>query len=394
MPVLPSIPAHPPRLLGLVNGDPSSPATSSSVALPLLDAVARRYVLVDRRNVGLTPIQRYGLAAATFHPDRRRWLNRYDWNLTAAVRIRSANAWREVERVSEPFDLALQVYGQFRTLGAPYVLYTDNTVALSRRDYPRWVDVRSRALARLYAWERRLYGDALHVFAAGTPTRDSVTGFYGVPEERVSAVGGGARFPPVAELPRGRREPIVLFVGKEWHRKGGDVLVEAFRAVRAQIPGARLRIVGTEEAPRDEPGVEVLGKVGGRAVLAEVYASARVFCLPSRFDPYAGVVTEAMAFGLPCVVTRVGALDEIVVDGETGLVVPREDPAALARALGALLEDPDRAARMGAAGHARVRTHQNWDAVVQRMAPILERLTAELRDRAGVKDHAASVGVA
>src|SRR6185295_2888197 len=132
--------------------------------------------------------------------------------------------------------------------GAPYVLYIDNTVELSRRHWPQWVDVTGKELERLYDWERRLYREAIHVFAQGTPHADSVVDFYGVPRDRTSVVGAGANFDPLPELPRDRpREPIVLFVGGDWLRKGGDVLIEAFRAVREKLPEARLQVVGTEE---------------------------------------------------------------------------------------------------------------------------------------------------
>ena len=97
----------------------------------------------------------------------------------------------------------MQIFGLFQTRGAPYVIYIDNTAELSRRHWPDWVAVEGRALERLYDWERQLYGQALHVFAQGTPHADSVTSFYGVPEERVSVVGGGANFEVLPELPSG-----------------------------------------------------------------------------------------------------------------------------------------------------------------------------------------------
>jgi glycosyltransferase involved in cell wall biosynthesis len=83
-------------------------------------------------------------------------------------------------------------------------------------------------------------------------------------------------------------------------------------------------------------------------------------------------VTEAMAYELPCVVTSVGGLSEIVLDGETGLIVPPEDPVALAGALLRVLDDREHAAWLGRNGRARVERHQNWDAVVERMQPSLE----------------------
>lgn len=353
------------------------PATGSgSAAKFVLDALSRRYEMVARSGVELSSAQRALVAAATFHPDRSRWRSRFNWQRHLALDLRSRNSAAAVRKAGASGDLVFQVFGLFRTRGAPYVLYIDNTIELSRRHYPQWVDTGERNLERLYAWERELYGRARHVFAQGGPHARSVTDFYGVPSGRVSVVGGGANFDPLPP-PSGRAtEPVILYVGSDWVRKGGDMLLEAFAVVRERVPGARLRIVGTTAPPSGLPGVEVLGTIRDRDRLAELYRGARAFCLPSRYDPYGLSISEAMAYGTPCVVTRVGALDEVVIDGETGVVVPPADPAALADALLRLLADPAHAARLGAAGRERVERYLNWDAVVERMAPDLERVVA------------------
>jgi glycosyltransferase involved in cell wall biosynthesis len=362
------------RLVGLAQDDPAVPTTGSGAAAKfVLDALARRYDMVGRAGVELTPLQRRLVALATFHPDRVRWRSRFNWHRQLALDLRSRNSSRRVGQVADEFDLVFQVFGLFRTRGAPYVLYVDNTAQLSRRHYPPWVETSERNLQRLYDWERRLYGEARHVFAQGSPHAASVVDFYGVSSERVSVVGGGANFEPLPELGSEDRAPVVLYVGRDWPRKGGDTLIEAFRAVRERVPEATLQIVGTGEAPSGEPGVEVMGTIRDRARIAELYRQCRVFCLPSRYDPYGLSISEAMAYGAPCVVTRVGALDEVVIDGETGLVVPKDDGAALAAALERLLEDAPYAARLGKAGRERVERFLNWDAVVARMAPGLER---------------------
>jgi glycosyltransferase involved in cell wall biosynthesis len=216
----------------------------------------------------------------------------------------------------------------------------------------------------------------------GRPPAESVVSFYGVPEERVSVVGGGVAFDELPEHSTRPREPLVLYVGADWRRKGGDRLIEAFRSVRAGRPDARLAIVGTQE-PSPEPGVEVLGRVADREALADLYARASVYCLPSRFEPYGLSLLEAMAHGLPCVVTDVGALPEIVADGETGLVVPPDDNLGLSAALHRLLDDPRYARRLGAGGRERVERELSWDAVVQRMRPGLERAAGRRPARGG-----------
>jgi glycosyltransferase involved in cell wall biosynthesis len=81
------------------------------------------------------------------------------------------------------------------------------------------------------------------------------------------------------------------------------------------------------------------------------------------------------------VVTRVGALDEIVLDGETGLVVPPEDVGTLASALARLLDDDRYARRLGTNGRSRMEHHHTWDAVVERMTPALERAAASAPPR-------------
>ena len=101
------------------------------------------------------------------------------------------------------------------------------------------------------------------------------------------------------------------------------------------------------------------------------YARAGIFVFPSLWhEPFGIPVIEAMAAGLPVVATRAGALPEVVVDGETGILVERGDSAGLADAIGTLLADPQLRQRMGAAGRRRVQQLFTWDRSVAR----LERL--------------------
>src|SRR3954471_10820042 len=145
------------RLLGLAQEDPRVSVTGSgAVAKFLFDALARRHELVDRRGVDLTPLQRHLLAAASFPPDRERWRTRFNWGGRVALGLRSRNAARLLRQVSEPFDFVVQTCGLMATRAPPYVIYTDNTVELSRRHWPAWVDVDGRPLERIYDCERRL----------------------------------------------------------------------------------------------------------------------------------------------------------------------------------------------------------------------------------------------
>src|SRR6266511_253793 len=100
------------RLLGLAQEDPRVPLTGSgATAKFLFDALERRHDLVDRRGVDLSPIQRYLLAAVSFHPDRDRWRTRFNWGGRVALGLRSRNSGRAVRQVRHPFDLAVQAFG-------------------------------------------------------------------------------------------------------------------------------------------------------------------------------------------------------------------------------------------------------------------------------------------
>ena len=101
-----------------------------------------------------------------------------------------------------------------------------------------------------------------------------------------------------------------------------------------------------------------------------------VFVLPSRSEGLGLVAVEAMAAGRPVVASCTGGLPEVVVDGETGLLVEPEDPVALARAIRMLLADPDRAARMGAAGRQRVRERFSAERMARETAALYEELMA------------------
>jgi glycosyltransferase involved in cell wall biosynthesis len=173
----------------------------------------------------------------------------------------------------------------------------------------------------------------------------------------------------------------VLFIGREFERKGGDLLLQAFARVRAKIPDARLVVVGLPAMAIPDPGVTSLGllrKDDPRewAQLIGAYRSADVFCFPTRYEPFGIVVLEAMLFGLPCVATRTGAIPEMIREGETGYLVPPEDVDSLTCRLLALLGDRSLARRLGEAGRKRADETFTWPAVAANMLEAMQRFTA------------------
>lgn len=148
-------------------------------------------------------------------------------------------------------------------------------------------------------------------------------------------------------LPLGER--VVLAIGRLARVKGLDVLAAALPHVR----GATVAVIGEgpERARLEGQGLRLLGPHPEAGALA---AAADVVALPSRSEGFPQVPLHAMAASVPVVATRVGGTPEVVIDGVTGLLVPPEDPTALAAALRRLLDEPLLAQRLGAAGRARL----------------------------------------
>jgi glycosyltransferase involved in cell wall biosynthesis len=106
----------------------------------------------------------------------------------------------------------------------------------------------------------------------------------------------------------------------------------------------------------------------GRDELPSLYRSSGMLVLPSVWEePFGIPLVEAMASGLPVVATRVGGIPEIVEHGVTGLLVPPDDPDALAGAIAELLVDPSRARELGEAGRRRAEERFSWETVAERL---------------------------
>lgn len=251
-----------------------------------------------------------------------------------------------------------------------YHLYVDHTRAIAER-YEA-VPGTEPPLPPDPAWrarEERVYRGAAAIFAMSAFVAASLVEDYGVDPARVHVVGAGPNVVP-GPGPPPQRERAILFVGRSFVPKGGPALLEAFRRVRAEHPDARLWIV-SDAAPAQLPEGAVFHGPLGRGALAGLYARASVFALPTLREAFGLALLEAMSFGVPVVASRIEAIPEIVSEGETGLLVPPRDPAALAAALLALLADPVRARRLGAAGRARVESRFGWDRAVERMLRVL-----------------------
>jgi glycosyltransferase involved in cell wall biosynthesis len=187
-----------------------------------------------------------------------------------------------------------------------------------------------------------------------------------------------------AALGLGGSEPMVLTAARQEPQKGLDVLLEAFPAVRAEVPEARLLLAGREgnatqalRATTDRLGLGTTVRfLGGREDVADLMAACDVFVLPTRWEGLPGVILEAMALEAPIVASDIEAVREAVGDESRAVLVPVGDSARLAEAVVATLRHPGEAAARAASARARFEDQFTIDRVADRMVGFYERALA------------------
>jgi len=255
-------------------------------------------------------------------------------------------------------------------------------------------DPNSALLRRL---ERDQARHSRRVYAPSRAIAERVGRDWGLPESRLGIVVNSL---DVAAVRRAAGGPVpmalparfVVFVGRLEHRKGIAVLGPALADVLARNPELHAVVIG-REVPGDPSvsqfraavapvaeRVHLLGELPPDTALA-VAARAEIAVVPSLWESFGYVCVEAMALGLPVVVSRAGGLVEIVEEDESGLVVPPGDVAALAGALHRLANDPPTGRRLAAAGRRRA---ADFD-----IGRVVEQLEAELAAAAGASSAAA-----
>ncbi len=181
--------------------------------------------------------------------------------------------------------------------------------------------------------------------------------------------------------------PVVLSAGRMVPKKGFDTTLRTLKLVQNEIPDVLFLLAGSgpessslKQLARDlnlESHVRFLGNLS-QDQLRRYYTLADVFMMvgrevPNDVEGFGLVYLEANACGTPVIGARAGGVPDAIQDGETGLLVPPEDPAAAAEALTRLLTNPELAQRLGEQGRERVRTEANWDRVADRIYTLLRR---------------------
>lgn len=377
------------RILLMAEGDPETNDSWSGTSRRIVGGLRLAGHVVKTADCELKGLRRLSALALTWHPSRPRWWVRYHLG-SVGFRERSALAQAAVDAHPD-IDLIIQVGATFLPRLAVHqrlVVLTDGNIVLSAAAAEVAATdaafLSARARARVRVREQRVYDGADLVVSLSDRVARSCVEDFGVPAERVRAMYAGPNIDAreigdTLPIPRDV-PPTILFVGRQWERKGGDLLLRVFPRVRARVPEARLVIIGPRSVGQPPSGVEFLGLVdksspSGWERLRRAYIEASVFCLPSRFEGFAIAVLEAMMFGRPCVTLRFPWMEsEMVEDSVTGYVIEGEDELQLEHRLVTLLTDPKLAESMGQVAAVRVRDRFNWPASIGRLESALSDL--------------------
>ena len=223
--------------------------------------------------------------------------------------------------------------------------------------------------------------EADRIIAVSAQMRDDILAHFRVDPSRVVVLHNGVDASAFRRTERrdaldrhGVRAPYVLFVGRISEQKGIFPLLEAAAHFPPTSSWCSARRAPTR--PRSRRGSPRRWRAGRasagsmRCCPTTTWCSSTamraLFVCPSVYEPFGLINLEAMACGTAVVASRVGGIPEVVVDGETGILVPPGEPEALAAAVSALCGDPERAARFGAAGRRRVEAEFSWERIAER----------------------------
>lgn len=242
----------------------------------------------------------------------------------------------------------------------------------------------------LTTWVEKVALEAAdRVVAVSQNSRAEILDLFNVDPERVKVIYNGIDLdvwnPSTSEATRKAfdvAEDYILFLGRTSRQKGMVHLIEAMKYVD---PGIQL-VCCTSAPDTPEVEAEIAEKVASEPRVLwintllreeqyiELYTHARVFACPSVYEPFGIINLEAMACETPVVASAVGGIKEVVVPGTTGLLVPPQDPKALADAINQVLRDKKKAREMGLAGRKRVEEHFAWSSIARKTLDMYEEL--------------------
>jgi glycosyltransferase involved in cell wall biosynthesis len=287
---------------------------------------------------------------------------------------------KELRKWEDQIDVILQIgnYNGLTTtkLKKPYMLYADGSIETTEDNYPfaqLWWSESEKA--RRKKLDEKVFQNADKIFTWSNYVKNTILENYDVEKGKIKTIYAGVNLKWGPDFEKNFGNKIILFVGIDFHRKGGWTLVEAFKEVKKKIPDAKLIIVGASPKIQEE-GILVKGRIPKvrHQELLRLYENASLYVMPSIQENLGLVFLEAMAYKTPCIGSTVGGIPEIIKHGKSGYLVKPNDPRELANKIIELLENEELMKRMGEEGQSLVKKYFTWDLVAKKMVKEFDKL--------------------
>lgn len=369
---------------GALGSDPWHPQAWSGSSLAVLEALERAGALKAAHGLQL-PAWQFGMMAfPRYHRNREIWRRR----VYRSTRYRQALTARlsdlDIDQGGGGVCLQFGAYADSPSVlkNIPVLTYQDGA-AVTYDESPFVPEVLRRDTKlqqEALAFEQHLARSAARVLTTSQWLADRMQEAYDLKEGHALRVGCGHAQQTLAASPEDHDYSCadILFIGVEFERKGGPSLLTAFEKIREVHPTAQLHIVGPREKPSgcDTPGIIWHGYLSRNVPdeaqnLNTLFRKCSLFVLPSRYEPFGMAPIEAMANGLPAIVTGEWALKENIRNGIDGVHVRPDDPEHLAETLTQLLNHPSKLAEMGYAA-SQSPARQTWDEVAENILQAAE----------------------
>lgn len=258
-------------------------------------------------------------------------------------------------------------------------MYVDNTVSyvnFMRNQMPdtfavsAFQDTDSEIFSRREKEQNEYIRNCSGLFTMGFWLRDWLIQ-QGFPANKIHAVGGGINVDNHLINPQSKTHNKILFVGKDFKRKGGYITYEAFKLLREEGKEVELYVIGPMQNPIKEPvdGYHFIGQLPFNEE-ARYYNMCDVFCMPSYFEAYGLVFVEALTFGLPCIGRDCYEMPYFIKDGKTGLLLKKDEPQELASLMLQILNNESFSQNVISNRKQYIQEY-SWSAVAERISKVI-----------------------
>ncbi len=342
------------------------------------DALKAKELLTEVRQIALSkPTQLYH-QISNFKLSRENWKETYNSSVDRFLDL-STIAEKATQQTGSA-KAVLQIGARFRAptnRALPVFGYFDGNAAMRYRYFDKF-GISERRKRKHIEFEKETIDSMSAIFVMSHWLEKSFISDYSVDRSKIHVVGAGINFSTLPEIPeRTFQSNHLIFIGKEFERKGGQFLLESFRLAQQAIPSLKLTIIGPEARKSNIPGVNFAGFLSKsnethRHILQSLLDSASMLVLPSEYEPFGISLLEGMANGLPCITVNRCAMPEIIINQFNGLVIEYGEVRQLADAICELANDSEKSRRLGRAGRTRIEAEYTWVRIASKIATVLD----------------------